>query len=221
VLKVTKTRVLAVLAGSLLAISLLGAAAMAQPGTATPASSASRFRSDIALVDVGYIFKNHDRFKQYMADLQADMERADAVMKKERDSLKQLQDSLSQYNAGSKEYKDLEERIVGKLADFNARVTLQRKEFLVNEAKIYHMIYQQIQDEVKAFAQENNVLAVLRFNSELPDVQKPDEVARGLNNQVVWHHPNLDITKYILDNLKRRAGGTTTGARDPNYRFPR
>lgn len=217
----TKTRVLAVLAGSLLAISLFGAAAMAQPGTATPASSASRFRSDIALVDVGYIYKNYDRFKQYMADLQADMERADAVMKKERDSLKQLQDSLSQYNAGSKEYKDLEERIVGKSADFNARVTLQRKEFLVNEAKIYHMIYQQIQDEVKAFAQENNVLAVLRFNSELPEVTKPDEVARGLNNQVVWHHPNLDITKYILDNLKRRAGGTTTGARDPNYRFPR
>jgi len=218
---VTKTRVLAVLAGSLLAISLLYAAAIAQQGTGAPASSASRFRSDIALVDVGYIYKNYDRFKQYMADLQADMERADAVMKKERDSLKQLQDSLSQYNAGSKEYKDLEERIVGKSADFNARVTLQRKEFLVNEAKIYHMIYQQIQDEVKAFAQENNVLAVLRFNSELPEVTKPDEVARGLNNQVVWHHPNLDITKYILDNLKRRAGGTTTGARDPNYRFPR
>ena len=217
----TKTRVLAVLAGSLLAISLLYAAAIAQQGTGAPASSASRFRSDIALVDVGYIYKNYDRFKQYMADLQADMERADAVMKKERDSLKQLQDSLSQYNAGSKEYKDLEERIVGKSADFNARVTLQRKEFLVNEAKIYHMIYQQIQDEVKAFAQENNVLAVLRFNSELPEVTKPDEVARGLNNQVVWHHPNLDITKYILDNLKRRAGGTTTGARDPNYRFPR
>ena len=217
----TKTRVLAVLAGSLLAISLLYAAAIAQQGTGAPASSASRFRSDIALVDVGYIYKNYDRFKQYMADLQADMERADAVMKKERDSLKQLQDSLSQYNAGSKEYKDLEERIVGKSADFNARVTLQRKEFLVNEAKIYHMIYQQIQDEVKAFAQENNVLAVLRFNSELPEVTKPDEVARGLNNQVIWHHPNLDITKYILDNLKRRAGGTTTGARDPNYRFPR
>jgi len=218
---VTKTRVLAVLAGTFLATSLLGAAAMAQQGSGAPASGGARFRSDIALVDVGYIFKNHDRFKQYMADLQRDMEQADAVMKKERDAIKQLQDSLSQYNPGSKEYKDLEERIVAKSADFNARVTLQRKEFLVNEAKIYHMIYQQIQDEVKAFAQENGVLAVLRFNSELPEVTKPDEVARGLNNQVVWHHPNLDITRYILENLKRRAGTTTTGARDPNYRFPR
>lgn len=216
----TKTRVLAVLAGTLLAIGLLLAVAAAQQPAGAPASGGSRFRSDIALVDVGYIFKNHERFKQYMADLQADMEREDAIMKKERDSIKQLQDSLNQYNAGSKEYKDLEERIAVKLGDFNARIALKRKDFLVKEGQIYHMIYQQIQDEVKAFAEEHGVLAVLRFNSELPDIQKPDEVARGLNNQVVWHHPNLDITRYILENLRRRAG-TTTGARDPNYRFPR
>ena len=218
----TKPRVLAVLVASLLAIGLLDATAFAQPRSSGPVSSGSRFGADIALVDVGLIFKKHPLFEQYMNDLQADMQRADAAMKKERDSVKALQDRLSAYKPGTPEYEDLERQIVGKLADLNARVTIQRKDFLKAEAKIYHMIYQQVQEEIENFAAANGVLAVLRFNSEPMDVEQPDAIARGLNNNVIWWHKNLDITPYILENLKRRSGAGT--ARDPNnrnYGFPK
>ena len=219
VLKVTKIRVLAVLVAILLAMGLLGVTAAAQPRDSGAAPSGSRFRAEIYLVDVGVLLKKHPRFEQYMNDLQTDMQRADAAMKQEQATIKKMQEGLNEFKPGTQQYEDLEKRVVGKLADFNARVTLQRKEFLKAEAKIYHMLYQQIQEEVEAFAKDNGVLVVLKFNSEITDVEQPDTIARGLNNPVVWYHKNLDITGYILENLKRRSGGER--ATNPNYRFPK
>jgi Skp family chaperone for outer membrane proteins len=220
VLKVTKPHVLAVLVGSLLAICLLGATAVAQPQGSAPPPSGSRFGAEIALVDIEFLFKNHPRFKQYVTDWQADLERADGLLKNERDLIKKLQDRLNDYRPGTQEYKDMEEQVVTKQADLSARVTLQRKDFLKQEAKIHYSIYQQIQEEVDAFASANGVLAVLVFDRERMDPEKPETIQKGLRNQVLWYHKNLDISLYILDNLKRRAGPAQTG-NAPSYGFPK
>ncbi len=218
----TKSRILAVLAGSLALTAICLLTAAAQQPRAGSAATAPRFSGEIALVDVGLIFKNHDRFKQLMSDLTADMERADAAMKKERDSIRSLQERLNERNAGSPEYKDMETDMAKRLADWQVRFQLQRKEFLKSEARIYYNIYQQIQDEVEAYATANGIVAVLKFNSEPPDVEKPDDVLRDLNKPVIWHHRNLDITKVILDSINRRMVAPRNAA-DPSrsQQFPR
>ncbi|MGQ9576244.1 MAG: OmpH family outer membrane protein [Thermoguttaceae bacterium] len=217
----SSSRVLAVLALGVFTLNLLGAAAWAQTGPAPPSAAGSRGRAEIALIDVGYIFKNHARFKQQMAELQGDMEREDAAMKRERDQIRALQDQLNELQAGSPDYRQREQEIAQRVADLNVRITLMRKEFLKREARIYHNTYQQIQEAVEEFATRYGVAAVLKFNSEPPDLEKPDEVLRGLNQQVIWFDKSRDITQPILESLKRRMGDPQAISQTPNYRLPK
>jgi len=199
---VSKSRIWIAWAGCLVVTGLLAADLAAQQA-ARP--SGGRSGSDIALLDISVIFKNNTRFKQHMADLQADMQRAEEQMKKERDSLRALSERLNDYKAGTAEYKQLEEEIAKRSADLNVRFQLQKKEFAKTEARIYHMIYQEIQQEVDAFAQANGIAAVLKFSSEAADGDNPDSVLRDLNKPVVWYSRGLDITPIILESLNRRA----------------
>jgi Skp family chaperone for outer membrane proteins len=217
VLKVSQPRVLAILVGSLLAVCLLGTSAMSQQAS-TPPAGGTRFPGEIALVDIQYIFKNFTRVKQYQTELQGDQDRAEAALKNDLDSIKKLSDRLSEFQAGSRQYDELDKEIVGRQADFNAHRTVMRKEFLKRAAKIHCLIYQQIQEEIDAFAGQYGVVAVLSFNRDVMDPEKPETVQMGLQNPVLWHHKNLDISQYILQNLERRVGSAQTGGINP--RFP-
>jgi Skp family chaperone for outer membrane proteins len=202
VLKVKKTRVLAVLGVALFLVSAVAAGALAQQGAAAGGTQAG---NAIALIDIGVVFKGHNLFKQRMTDLQGDMERAEGAMKKEADQLKALRQKLDNYRAGTPDYNELEARLAKDSADLNVRYQLQKKEFAKAEAKIYYSVYQEIQQEVNAFAQANGIAAVLKFSSEASDPEKPDEVLRDLNKPVIWWSRNLDITPVILETLNRRS----------------
>ena len=197
-----KSRVLTVLGVLGFLASVVVAGSFAQQGGA---AGGTRAASDIALIDIGVIFKNHTLFKQRMADLQGDMERAEQTMKNEADRLRKLREQLNSYRAGTPDYNDLEARIAKESADLNVRYQLQKKEFAKAEAKIYYNVYQEVQQEVDAYAQANGIAAVLKFSSEASDPEKPDEVLRDLNKPVIWWARNLNITTVILESLNRRA----------------
>jgi hypothetical protein len=95
----------------------------------------------------------------------------------------------------------------------NVRIQLQRKEFLVREAKIYNQVYQEIAKEVEMFAAANGISAVLRVNGDQVDPNDPQAVLQNINRQVVYFSRNLDITGVILDRLNRDAG--RPAAQDP------
>jgi Skp family chaperone for outer membrane proteins len=77
------------------------------------------------------------------------------------------------------------------------------------------MVYQEIQQEVDAFAQANGIAVVLKFKSEQADADKPDEVLTELNKPVIWYARNLDITAVILESLNRRALQTERPSNGP------
>ncbi len=198
-----QSRVWFALASGLVLSGVLASDAPAQQGNRPAAGT--RPGGEIALIDTGVIFKNNARFKQFMNDLQGDMERAEQQMKKERDSLRALSERLNEYKAGSAEYKQIEEEVAKRTADMNVRFQLQKKEFMKAESHIWHTILQEIQQEVDAYAQANGIAAVLKFSSEQADPDNPEQVLRGLNNTVVWYNRGLDITQTILESLNRRA----------------
>ena len=204
--KVTKTQISAALAALVLAAGLAGPAALAQqPGQARMAPNYGGGR--VALLDVSYIFREHLRFKSMMNDMKADVQAAEASMKKEVEAIQALTEQLREdFKPGTPQYKQMEEHVTHRRADMSVKVSLQRKEFLQNEAKIYHTVYQEIQQEVQYFASRNGISAVLRFSGEKADVEQPEEVLRDINKSVVWFGPGLDITADILRSLNSRAG---------------
>lgn len=199
------------LASVLLGCVLIGAAMLAlAQGPAAPRTVAQPSGPFIAMVDVGYIFKNHMRFKQMMDGLKAEIQQADARVRAENDAIRQMMQQLEQERPGTPNYKQLEEAIAKRRADLQVQMGLQRKEFMLREAKLYHSVYQEIEQVVRYYATQNNIALVLRFNGEPADPDDPDSILREINKPVIYFAPTLDLTPVVLEALNRSAAQTAT-----------
>jgi Skp family chaperone for outer membrane proteins len=199
VLKVTKTQSLAALAASVLSLGLTASMALAQQGAQPQAPGG------IALLDVSRVFKEHARFNSEMNGMKAQVQAAEATMKRKANELQQRREELKDLATGSPDYKRLEEIVATATAKIQVDLQLQRKDFLLKEAKIYHMVYREVQQEVEYFANRYGISAVLRFSNDQANVENPDEVLRDINKSVVWFSPHLDITNDILRSLNNGA----------------
>jgi Skp family chaperone for outer membrane proteins len=204
--------------GSLLVVALAAATAPAQPAASRSTAAPS---VDVVLIDIGAVFKEHPYFSARMKELQADVEAAEAQIKKERDQLRNMMDELGRIKAGTQEYKDFETQVFEFRSKLDTKVQLQRKEFLQREAKIYHQAYQEVQREVEAFAAANNISIVLKFNREAPDPEKPEEIIRDLNKPVLYYAKYLDITPHIVKQLREKMPAPTADQRGGPVQFPR
>jgi Skp family chaperone for outer membrane proteins len=213
VLKVTKTQFLAALAASVLALELTASTALGQQGAQPQAPGG------IALLDVSRVFKEHVRFNAEMNNMKAEVQAEEAKMKQRADGLQQMVEELKELAPGSRDYKEREEYISKERANMTVDVQLQRKEFLQKEAKIYHMVYREIQQEVQYFASRYAVSAVLRFSNDQANVENPDEVLRDINKSVVWFAPHLDITNDILRALNNGAAPPAANPQGPEVPY--
>jgi Skp family chaperone for outer membrane proteins len=195
--------VAAVAACALCVVFAFPALAQQQPQPAAPTQGLQPGPANIAVIDIAAIYKAHTRFTQMMNEIKADMEAADGVVKKERDTLKGMVDSMEQFRSGTPDYKRLEEEIARRQADLATRVQLQKKEFLLREARVHYSVYQEIMQEVDYFAASHGIAMVFRFNSDPVDVERPEDVLRHINKPIVWVPQGCNITPYVLERLNR------------------
>ncbi len=173
----------------------------AQGPAATPAVAGA---PRIAVLDLNYIFKSHERFKAAKDDLQHDVVQAEEELKQKRDEIRRMAEQLEQYKPGSPEYKQLEATLAGRQAQISADVQLKKKEFMQQEAKIYFQAYQEVLDEVRYYASRQQISMVLRINDEAVDPNDPQAVLDELKKSVLFHDANINITAVILDAVNRR-----------------
>lgn len=163
----------------------------------------------IAILDMTYIYENHQGFQARRDSLKHDAERTEGELKQERDAIKQLAAGLQDFRSGTLEYKQLEEQIAKREAELKVRLQLQQKEFMQREAKIYWLVYQEILDEVRNYSERNGIALVLRFNGDPIDPDNPPEVVKQLNKPVVYYNRAIDITPVILERLHARQPSAT------------
>jgi outer membrane protein len=207
-LKVKRTCIRPVLAAAFLAIALGAPLAQAQ----------QQFAGGVAIIDLSYIFKNHERFKAMTEAMRADVLHAEEVLKRSRTDIealtKRLTDLGNELRKDSPEYKQLDADLTRKKIDLSTQVSQQKKEFLEKEAKIYYNVYSEVIDEVKFFAERNRISIVLRFNGDPITDSDPQEILKQLNKQVVYYNQAVDITPHILKAINdrtARAPGSVPG----------
>jgi Skp family chaperone for outer membrane proteins len=166
-----------------------------------PAGANAR-KFGVAVVDVGYIFKNHQRFRSTMEAMKTELEGIEQGLKTKREAIAQKEQQRQEYNIGSAEYKKLDEELAREKANFNVEMTQLRKEFMEREAKVYYQTYLEVDSTVKYYAERNEIGLVLRFNGEEPDPNQPRQVLESINKQVVYQN-SIDITPDILALLNR------------------
>lgn len=156
--------------------------------------------TNVAVIDIGYIFKNHNGFNAGIKQINTRGEELGGWVNQQKRELTTMRDKLKTYAAGSPEYAKMEEEITKKAAENDLQLRRDQQDLLNAEAKLYYDTYMEIEQAIAAFAQRARIGLVLRFNSE---PVKPDDrgsVLQYINRPVVYHH-RLDITKDILREL--------------------
>ena len=184
-------------------------AGAAVAGVNPAGANASKY--NIAVVDISYIFKKHERFKATMEQMKKEMETIEGELKADREKIAAQEQQRNQFNAGSAEFKKMDEDIARQMAEFNLKMGKLRKEFLEREAKVYYETYLQVVDAVKYYAKRQSIGLVLRFNGEPVDPNRRDDVLREINKPVVVQD-QIDITPDVLALINReQSGGAAAG----------
>ncbi len=180
----------------------------AQAHSAGPATA-------VAVIDVGYVFKNHARFKAAMDKMKDEVMAAENGLKSERDRINGLMEQIKGFNVGTPEYKKLEAEIAKAQGDFNVNAQLQKKDFMDREAKVYLQVYTEIEKAVEQFAREHRIAVVHRFDGEPVDNSDRSQILRGITKPIVYLEPGIDITPDIIKMLN---GPAVAGAQQPRTR---
>lgn len=180
-------------------------------------ANASKYH--VAVVDVGYIFKEHTRFRATMDGMKKEMESIEEQLKTERARVEQKEKERDTFAPGAPEYKKHDEDVTRMKADFNVRMTNLRKDFLDREAKIYYQTYREVSYAVTQYCQRNDIAIAFRFNGEPADPARRESVLGDINKPIVYQN-SIDITPDILAMLNAAGGqpGTSppaTGSAPP------
>jgi Skp family chaperone for outer membrane proteins len=180
---------------------LIGVASLPVPAVAQSGQPAARRGTpSIAVIDVGYLFKNYKLFSNTMDDIKKRFEEFEAEARDRQDKIRQMAERLKAAPAGSQEYRNLEEQIADATTKLRLDMGRKQKERVEDEAKIYHNAYKRVEWEVQRFADRYGIDLVVRFNSEQMDPSKPESVLQGINRFVVFHR-GLNITDQIVASL--------------------
>jgi Skp family chaperone for outer membrane proteins len=181
----------------------------AQVAAPNPAGANSQ-RYHVAVVDISYVFKNHRRHQATIEAMKAEMTSTEAELKADSEKIRQMEEQRNTFNAGSKEYKDLDEELARNIAEFKLKMDRLRKSFMEREAKMYYQAYLEVNEAVKAYASRHDIGLVLRFNGDKVDVNRREDVLREINKTVVFQN-QIDITPDILALINRDAAAPQIG----------
>lgn len=171
--------------------------AVAQP----PVSSGAQVQlPPIALVDIGFILKNHVRLAAGRKDLTTEAEK---LQKEVEEQMRQVNEDAKKLGpgglkAGTQDYNDLEAKLVAQKAAIQTSVAHKRREFTEREAHLVYNAYVEINQVVRQYCQQRGIVMVLNFSHETIRDDSPETIVRGSGNPVVYFHRDLDITPYVM-----------------------
>jgi Skp family chaperone for outer membrane proteins len=206
-------------AGALLQVSAFAQVPVApvqpRPAAAPAAAPAARPAVHTAVVDVGYIFKNHVRFKAEMDRMKDQVMAAENLLKGEQERIKGLMDQLKGYNPGTPEYRKFEGEVAKAQGDFTVNAQLQKKDFMDREAKVYLQVYTEIERAVSQYARERGIAVVHRFDGDPVDASDRNRILGSITKPIVYYDPQIDITPDVLKMLNGAAVAAQPQAGQP------
>ncbi len=177
-----------------------------------PAAASSPARSPIAVVDVGFVLKNHPTMKANIERIETEMKKADEEFAAKRDAIiKQMEQLKVQFNEGTPDYERQEKMIAEGDTNFRLELVKKRKEFDEARAGVIFKIYSDINTLVKFYCENTGTSIVMRVSRETMDPKKPETVQMVMAQEVLFFQPSADISDWILQGLNQNAGTAPAG----------
>jgi Skp family chaperone for outer membrane proteins len=152
---------------------------------------------DVAMLDIGKVFKEHFEFKKAMDALKAEMEEFQARGRAQQAELQQRAEAAKSLKEGSEPRLQEELKLAKMSAELKLESTVKQKQLMEAEAKLYHRIYAGICESSAAYAKSKGIRVVLRYNSEPINPDDRNSVLAGVNNGIIFQD-QVDITEEII-----------------------
>lgn len=160
----------------------------------------------IALVDVGYILKNHPNMDANMAGLKAEITQTQEDIETRRKSLLEEQEKIGKmFEADTPQFKQQQESLISRESKLRVDFMGKEKEFAEKQATVIFKSYQSINAAISAVAVHYQYDIVLRYSREQNemDPKKPQTVNFGIQRDILYHNAQVDITEIVLSVLNR------------------
>jgi Skp family chaperone for outer membrane proteins len=175
----------------------------AQEGTRPAASTVPKTAAappsgtNVAVIDIAYIFKNHVSFNAQMKQLETEAQEFQGWMQEKEKSLQAMKEQLKDFKVGTPDFQKHEEKLANEGTQYQLEVRRRQQEVFQKEAGIYYDSYAELEKTVATFAQQNKIGIVLKFNRDPIKRDDRNSVMQGLARPVVYHY-GLDISNLIL-----------------------
>ncbi len=176
--------------------------------------------TSIALVDVGYILKNHPNMNANMEGLKAEMTQAQEDIETRRKKLLEEQEGIGRtFEADTPQFKQQQENLISRESKLRVDFMGKEKEFAEKQASVIFNSYQSINNAINRVASHYQYDMVLRYSREQNDMdpKKPQTVNFGIQRDILYHNAQIDITEIVLTVLnstepKKASAPTATPA---------
>ena len=186
----------------------------AQPAAMGPKTGPT----SIALVDVGYILKNHPNMNANMEGIKAEMTQAQEDIESRRKTLLADQEMIGKtFEADTPQFKQKQESLISQESKLRVDFMGKEKEFAEKQANVVFKSYQSINRAIALVASHYQYDVVLRYSREQNemDPKKPQTVNFGIQRDVLFHNPGIDVTEMVLAVLNRDEPKVTAPAATP------
>jgi Skp family chaperone for outer membrane proteins len=127
-----------------------------------------------------------------------------AELDKYKAQIDALRADLNTRKQGSTEYNDLAQQIIEKSAIAEAKKDYMQKSLLAENKDIMEKLYIDILAAVKEVCEEKNIeMALDRDEVKLPAANSTELSGVIQTHKVLYHAPNLDITKDVITKLDK------------------
>ena len=171
-------------------------------------------QTNVAIVDIGAIFKGHPVFAQQLESLQQEAEKFKAASVQLQQQLVQKAEVLRQYTPGSAEFKQAEASLAQESAAMEVEQRDKMRKLMQQEAQLHFDTYAEVNQMISQYCEQREIQLVLRFNGEPMDPKNPASIMQRVNGSVIHFNQEKDITQQIIAQLVQQKGSANldTGA---------
>ena len=153
----------------------------------------------VAILDVAAVFKRNLEFNTQMQAIKVEAERLKAHLTDQQKVIQAKAQEISALPNGTDRFQQ-EAALEQQQTQLKTQARQAETGLLNREAEIYYVTYQKLQAVVKAVAESNGIVLVLRFDSSPVDGNNRPEVIKAVNRSVVYNR-QLDLTSIITEQM--------------------
>ena len=161
----------------------------------------------------------------------AEMEAIKAEMTKAQEEIETRRKSLlaetemvqKNYDTNTPDFKQKQEQLISQESKLRVDFMGKEKEFAEMQAGVIYRSYQSINKAIEVVAKHYQYDLVLRYSKEQDqmDPKKPQSVNFGIQRDVLFLNPQIDVTELVLNVLKNSVGSAPAAAATTSTPAPR